>query len=60
MIEIKQAWIVKTIDEEQRYVPYDSLGMHAMIMRGLKKGPVTVNGKNVIAEETWAYEILED
>ena len=45
-------WIVKWEDGTiQQYVPYDSYGMTSFIKKGLTKGKVTVNDKEVYITE---------
>jgi hypothetical protein len=57
--EMIQVWLVKWEDgKTQQYCLYDSYGMTSFIKKGLAKGLVTVNDKEVyITEEGyWRYK----
>lgn len=57
--ENKQSWTVRWENgKTQTYVPYDSLGMTSFIKKGLEKGKVTVNDKDVFIDENhfWRYK----
>lgn len=59
MIIEPQEWIVKWENgNTKRFVPYDSLGMNAFIVNGLKLGKVTVNEREVVEKiiTTWEYK----